>query len=244
MNALDAYQRAVRELLEGHAERRDVLERFAEVLADTVAVGGLIYVTGSGHGHMVAEEAFYRAGGLAAVHPLLVPGLMLHEGAVRSSALERLPGIAHEVVADAGIGAQDLLVVASNSGRNAYPIEAARSGRARGATVVALTSLTHVAQVSSRDPSGAKLPDVADLVVDTGVPYGDAAVAVGAEGLRVGPLSTIACVFALNAAIARATERLLARGAAPDVFASANTEGAEPLSPERLAYWRGRVRTL
>ncbi|MDZ7801858.1 MAG: SIS domain-containing protein [Trueperaceae bacterium] len=245
MNALDAYHTAVVERLDGALrERRDTLERFADCIADAVEAGGLLYLTGSGHAHMMAEEPFYRAGGLAAVHPVLVPALMLHEGAVRSTRLERLAGLARAALADLPLGERDVFVVASNSGRNAFPVEAAQAAREAGAFVVALTSVEHGRRVASRHPSGEKLSDVADLVVDTGAPYGDAAVPLGPGLPTVAPVSTVLGAFLLNAVTARATQLLFERGARPDVFASANLTDGEAMPAERLAAWRARVKPL
>lgn len=169
---------------------------------------------------------------------------MLHEGAVRSSRLERLPGLAREVMHDLDMSPRDVLIVASNSGRNAFPVVAALVGRERGTPVVALTSLPHGRQTSSRHPSGQRLMDVADIVLDTGVPYGDATVSLGASRPAVGPASTVVGAFLLDAAMARATQLLFERGVQPDAFASANLEGGEAMAPERLAYWRSRVEPL
>ena len=245
MNAIDAYYQAIHDLLREALDReRDRMEQVAELIARSVENGGLVYITGTGHAHMLAEEPFYRAGGLAAVHPVLLPSLMLHEGAVRSSRLERLPGLAREAMHDLELGPGDVLVVASNSGRNAFPVEAALVGRERGTPVVALTSVPHSSRTSSRHPSGEKLMDVADVVLDTGVPYGDATVQLGEGGPAVGPASTMSAAFMLNAVMARATQLLIERGAPADVYASANLEEGESMSPERLAYWRSRIRPL
>jgi uncharacterized phosphosugar-binding protein len=245
VSAIDAYRDAALNLVRAAADdRREALEAVASAIADVVSADGLVYLTGSGHAHMMAEEPFYRAGGLAAVHPILVPSLMLHEGAVRSTRLERLPGLAREVLADTALGPGDLLIVASNSGRNAYPVEAALVGRERGATVVALTSVPHGSRVTSRHPSGRALREIADLVLDTGAPYGDAAVPLGDARPTVGPVSTVVGAFLLNAAFARASELLFERGADPDLFASANLETGESLPAERLEAWRRRVKPL
>ncbi len=245
MNAIRAYRDVIVDLVNAAADdRHDTMERAATMIADVIEADGLVYVTGTGHAHMMAEEPFYRAGGLAAVHPILVPALMLHEGAVRSTQLERLPGLARAVLEDTSIGERDLLIVASNSGRNAFPVEAAIVARERGATVIGLTSLTHGARVSSRHPSGAMLHDVVDLVLDTGAPYGDASLSVGDDALAVGPVSTVLGAFIMNAVLARATQRLVERGVRPDVFASANLEGGTPMTDEQLARWRARVRPL
>ncbi len=245
MNAIDAYYDAIRRLLDAAYEReRDRLEQVAELVAGAVEGGGLVYVTGSGHAHLLAEEPFYRAGGLAAIHPILVPALMLHESATRSSRLERLADLAREVLADLPMGAGDVLIVASNSGRNAYPVEAALAARARHTPVVALTSVPHGSRTASRHPSGKRLLDLADVVLDTGVPYGDATVSLGDGRPSVAPASTVLGAFLLDAALARATQLLFDRGADPDVFVSANVDGGGPLSDERLAYWRERIPPL
>ena len=245
MNALDVYGRVARRLLDEAIDReRNALERTAGLAADAVAGGGLIYLTGTGHAHLMAEEVFYRAGGLAAVYPILVPPLMLHEGAVRSTRLERRPGLAREVMAELEMGPGDLLIVASNSGRNAFPVDAALLGSERGTPVVALTSLPHGQRVTSRHPSGRRLIDVADVILDTGAPYGDAVVALGEGRPAVAPVSTVLGAFLLNAVMARCTQLLFERGVEPDVFASANLEDGESLSNERMAYWRDRVRLL
>lgn len=245
MNAIHAYRDVIIDLVRAAADdRHDTMERAATMIADVIEADGLVYVTGTGHAHMMAEEPFYRAGGLAAVHPILVPALMLHEGAVRSTQLERLPGLARAVLEDTSIGERDLLIVASNSGRNAFPVEAAIVAGERGASVIGLTSLSHGSRVSSRHPSGAMLHDVVDLVLDTGAPYGDASLSVGDDALAVGPVSTVLGAFIMNAVLARATQRLIERGVRPDVFASANLEGGTPMTDEQLARWRARVRPL
>ena len=69
------------------------IEQVASVCADALEQGHMLYFFGTGHSHMIAEEPFYRAGGLAAVSPILKNFLMLHEGAAVSSTYERLTGL-------------------------------------------------------------------------------------------------------------------------------------------------------
>lgn len=243
MNAIDAYFSAVVSTLDHlQTTQRDALERAASWLAETLQADGLFYVTGSGHSHMIAEEVFYRAGGLAAVQPLLDPALMLHEGAVKSSAVERLEGFARTVMGRAGVGPDDLLLVASNSGRNAFPVEIALEAKGRGCRTVAVTSLAHSRRVDSRHSSGRRLFEVADLTLDTGVPYGDASVAIDGLAGRIGPLSSLAGVALVNAVVVRAVELCVGAGHSPDVFVSANLEGGD--QPLDLAAWRRRIRGL
>jgi len=221
------------------------IERAAHLVAQTLQRDGLIYVSGSGHSHMLAEELFYRAGGLAAVAPLLESSLMLHEGAVKSSGLERLEGYAALVLEDAGVGANDLLIVASNSGRNSYPIELALEAGRRGCSTVAVTSMATTSRVDSRHSSGEKLASVADVVLDNRVPYGDAVLDLPGMPSHVGPLSTIAGVTLLNAVVVRAVEMCVEAGHVPEVYQSANLqEGASESAGPDLDRWRARVRCL
>ncbi len=212
-------------------------------VADAVDQGGLVYVTGSGHSHMIAEEVFYRAGGVAAVQAILDPALMLHQGAQRSTVLERLEGYAEVVLEDYPIGPTDVLFVASNSGRNAFPIEAALFARGRGAKVIAITSRDHAAHVTSRHKSGKMLADVADLVIDNQAPYGDACLAIPNSDKRMGSTSTISGAFIINAVMAEAVADLSRRGIAVDIYRSANASGGAE-AEEIVKRWRSRIRGL
>ncbi|HZJ10833.1 MAG TPA: SIS domain-containing protein [Trueperaceae bacterium] len=246
---LDAAKALLTDLWESQSQG---IERAAAWIAETLQRDSLIFVAGSGHSHMLAEELFYRAGGLAAVVPLLESSLMLHDGAVKSSGVERLEGYAAVVIEDAGVGADDLLIIASNSGRNAYPVELALEARARGCRTIAVTSLATAERVESRHSSGGKLARVADLVLDNRVAYGDATIDVIGLPSRVGPLSTIAGVALLNAAVVRAIELCVEQGYLPDVFESANLQeaGGAAGRPDEVAAgldlfrWRRRVRRL
>ena len=243
MNSVDAYYAKIQITFEAILEtERDAIETAATWLSDTLQRDGLLFVTGTGHSHMIAEEVFYRAGGLAAVYPLLEPSLMLHEGAIKSSSVERLHGLATIALEDTGISSSDLLVVASNSGRNAFPIEAAVTAKERGCRTIALTSLAHSRAVTSRHGSGKRLFEITDLTIDNCVPYGDASVDIPGLSNMVGPLSTLASVFIINTIVVRAVELAVLAGITPDLFVSANVENQEDRVD--LAHWRERVRSL
>lgn len=226
------------------ATQRNVLATAQDWIAEALAQGGLVYVTGSGHSHMIAEEVFYRAGGAAAVQAILDPALMLHQGAQRSTVLERLEGYAEIVLEDYPIGPKDVLFVASNSGRNAFPIEAALFARDRGAKVIAITSADHAARVTSRHQSGKMLADVADLVIDNQAPYGDACLAIPDSDKRMGSTSTISGAFIVNALMAEAVATLSRRGIPVDVYRSANSSGEAKEMTDIIARWRPRIRGL
>ena len=242
MNAIDNYYQAAATTLSKLNTQRTVIETAARWLSETLQKDGLLYVTGTGHSHMLAEEVFYRAGGLAAVYPLLDASLMLHEGAIKSSSVERLTGVAEILLDDTDTGADDLLIVSSNSGRNAFPIEVVLEARKRGCKTVAITSLEHSNKVSSRHSSGKRLFEVADLIIDNGVPYGDASIEIQGLATRVGPVSSLAGVFIVNAIVVRAVEISIANNFMPEIFVSANVENSKQTLD--LKHWQKRVKRL
>jgi len=212
------------------------IDRAAAAMTAAVQRDGLVYIFGSGHSHMLAEEAHFRAGGLAATVPILSGATMLHEGASVGTALERLPGLMVAVMARYPLGPSDVLVVVSTSGVNAAPVEAADIGRARGATVIAITSAAYSAAAAQ---GRRRIADIADIVLDTDAPAGDASVSVAGD-LRAGPVSTVLGAALLNATLAETARRLAAAGGAPPVYISANMPGAADHNAELVTRYRPR----
>jgi uncharacterized phosphosugar-binding protein len=244
-----AIRHAYRDILVGIMDRLLATEGAAmdaarDAIAEALVTDRVIHVAGSGHSHMLAEEVFYRAGGIAAAQAILDEDLMLHRGAERSTLLEREAGHAARVLARYDIAAGDVVIVASNSGRNAYPVELALLARERGATVIALTSMEHARRVSSRHPSGKRLFEVADIVLDNGGSYGDGALEVPGIADRMGPTSSVIGIWLLNGLIAEAAAEAAARGAEVDVYRSANAEQDGGAMAAILDRWRGRIRGL
>jgi uncharacterized phosphosugar-binding protein len=197
----------------------------------------LVYLFGTGHSHLLAEEVHYRAGGLALTVPILEPSLMLHEGSVQSTSLERMSGKAAGVLARYPIGKGDVLVVISNSGVNAAPVEAATIGKERGATVIALTSETYSREAAKGRP---RIADIADIVLDNGAPSGDAVVALDGTALRVGPVTTSIGAALLHAVMAEVAGRLAASGGELPVYLSANMPGAADVNAALIARYKSR----
>jgi uncharacterized phosphosugar-binding protein len=242
MALLDDYRDAIVQVLDRITRQRAPLAQAAAWVADSWARDGLVYVVGSGHSHMIAEEVFYRAGGAAPVQAILHPPLMLHESATGSSALEREEGYAAKVLRDFPIGGLDVVFVVSNSGRNAFPIEAALHAQQAGARVVALTSLATATRSPSRHGSGKRLHEIADLAIDNQVPHGDAVLHLRNRQVEMAPASTIAGTFIINAIMAEAVDLLAGRGIAVDVYQSANVDGSN--AETVVARWRSRIRGL
>ncbi len=226
------------------ATQRGALAQAQDGGAEAVARGGLVYGIGSGHSHMITEEVFYRAGGVAAVQATLDPALMLHQGAQRSTVIERLEGYAEIVLDDYPIGPNEVLFVVSNSGRNAFPIEAALFARDKGAKVIAITSADHAARVTSRHQSGKMLADVADLVIDNQAPYGDACLSIPHSDKRMGSTSTISGAFIVNAVMGGSVCNRSKRGISVDVYRSANSSGEAKEMSDIIDRWRPRIRGL
>ncbi len=222
------YLAAAQDLIERLVEREwSNIAEGADLVADSLEHGGTIHAFGSGHSHILAEELFYRAGGLVRVRPILFEGLMLHASARLSTSLERMQGLAAALLDDHPIAAGDVLIVASNSGRSAVASELAGAARRGGASVIALTSMRHATSADARASDVPRLHDVADVVIDNGGSVGDAAVEIRGLDRKVAPTSTVVGAAILNAMIAEAVERLLARGVVPDVYTSSNVEGGD-----------------
>ena len=224
--------------------QKEALDAARAAVVSAIANDRLIYISGSGHSHMLAEEVFYRAGGLAPVQAILEPDLMLHKGARRSTRCEREEGRAAKALEPYEIGPGDVVIIASNSGRNAYPIELALAARARGATTIALTSLAHAKAVTSRHGSGKRLFEIADIVIDNcGVP-GDASMPIPGHSASMGPTSTMTGVFILNAIMAEAVAELAEAGTMADVYVSANSASDPADIPDVAERWHNRIRGL
>lgn len=192
-------------------------------IADSFSKDGLLFIFGSGHSHIFAEEAFYRAGGSARICPILKPPFMLHEGAVNSTRLERESGHAKEILSgyefDAG---KDVMMVVSNSGKNSVPLEVAREAKDRGLLIIAITSLEY----SALAKPGKSLADIADVVIDNHCPPGDAMVSIRPDLPKVGPGSSVIGLALLNAIIVDALARLAEAGVDPQIYRSAGIDGA------------------
>lgn len=222
---------------------RDAMDRGARLLADRFSAGGLLYIFGSGHSHMFAEEAFYRAGGPIQVVPILHPPYMLHEGAVRSTELEREDGHGAEILSAYDLEPEaDVLLVVSNSGANALPLEIARLGLDAGVPLLAITS---VAYSQSIDRAGPRLCDLADITIDNHCPPGDALVGLaGGGGLRAGPGSSVVGLALLNRLLVSASDLIAAGGGHPAVLHSANLPGAIEHNLALVDRYRDRIPNL
>jgi uncharacterized phosphosugar-binding protein len=236
------YGRFVRDHLEGvEAQNRSTLDRVAARMFDVVRGDHLIYTAGTGHSLALVLETFYRAGGLACVQPVYHASLLPLHGALESTHCEKTAGLGDLLVSHFVPTEHDLALVCSHSGANAVPVEMAEAFRARGTPVVAVVSLTHLHAAPA--PSGSTLAGVADDVLDTMVPYGDAAFPAG-EGLATAALSSITGIFLWNLLLTRLAELAASAGERLPMWVSSNVEGGRARNQELLARYQRRVPSL
>lgn len=228
-DAVDEILRRVRDA------NREAIPAAASVLADTIAADGIVHAFGSGHSQLLAIELAGRAGGLAAIQVILDPG---------QGKAETIEGYAATVLRDYELEPRDCLVVISNSGRNASPIEMAMLAHERGLKVIGVTAADFSRSVSSRHSSGNRLLDVSDIVLDTCGAAGDAAVHIDGAPSDAGPTSTVVGATLLNAVVVEAIAELVLRGVEPPVLVSQNTDNFKEHNEAVRRRYRGRIRSV
>ncbi|MGW3134689.1 SIS domain-containing protein [Streptomyces sp. NPDC001139] len=205
------------------------------LLADTVAAGGRLFAFGAGHSSLPAQDVVYRAGGLALMNLLVVPGVVGVDvmPATLGSALERVDGLASAVLDTSPLRAGDALVIISLSGRNALPVEMAMNARALGVQVIGVTSVAYATETRSRHSSGTYLKDHCDVVLDSMIAIGDATLALDTVPAPFAPASTVVTSAIMQAVMATAAGSLADRGIEPPLLRSGNVDGGHE--------WNGRV---
>ena len=238
--AFDHYLRAINELqtrvVEGQRAR---LIQVAEKMAETTQRDQRIFLFGTGHSHLLAEEGFYRAGGLANVVPILSEHFMLHSLPELGSRLERTPGLAELILDRYTPIAGEMLFVFSNSGVNRLPVELALRGRERGMFVVSISSLVYAHQAPLSD-LGVRLDQAVDLALDNGGIPGDALLELPDFPWRVAPSSTVIGATLWNCLVAETARLLLTSDIQPPIFVSINVQGAAEHNRALLGKWRPR----
>ncbi|MCJ1909879.1 SIS domain-containing protein [Planococcus ruber] len=230
------------ELVEKNESER--MKQAAQKVADVIQAGGIIQLFGCGHSHILTEEVFYRAGGLVPIKPIFVEPLMLHEGAVRSSQLERKNGFANTFLEDQDFRPEDLVFVLSTSGRNPVPVDVAEAARKKGAFVIGVTSKEYSQSQTSRHVSGNYLFDSVDLVIDNYSVVGDAVLNYDKVKVPFGPTSTVVGAVILNAIFADAIQRMADSGFEPPIFLSGNVDGADRHNQLLIDRYRERIELL
>ncbi|TWU42368.1 sugar isomerase domain-containing protein [Novipirellula artificiosorum] len=209
------------------------ISQAADWFAETILAGRMVHAFGSGHSRILIEELWPRYGSFPGFNPIVELSLTFHNlvvganGQRQAMFLENVPGLAERILRNFDLSTQDTALVCSSSGCNVVPIEMAEQFKRRGVRVVAVVSQSHSDASATKHAGGLKLADVADLVLDTGAPAGDAMVHVDNLDTPVAPGSTIGGCLLINCMKAEVAARLSAAGQPPKVLSAGCTVGAE-----------------
>ncbi len=233
MGATAAYINRAREIVDTVSAQEAAIQQAADWFGKSILAGRMVHLFGSGHSRIMVEEMWPRYGSFPGFNPIVELSLTFHNGVVGANGqrqamfLENTIGLADRILRNYTVTEQDTALVVSSSGCNVVPIEMAQGFQQRGVKVVALVSKQHADVSSSRHPSGKKLQDCADLVLDTGAPAGDAMVKIDGLDTPVSPGSTVGGCLVINAIKAEVAERLVAGGKPPKVLTASALVGAE-----------------
>lgn len=233
---MSEYLHKIVEVLERiEREEGEKLAQTSRLVADTIKNDGLIFVFGCGHSHLPGLDTFYRAGGLANVSAMLDTDLMLHNGAAKSSRMEKMSGIASEVFRRYVPTEKDMIFIFSASGKNQVPVEMGDVAKAAKVKSVGVSSSSYFGR-------GGRLHEHVDIWLDCKVPYGDACIQVGEA--TMGGLSTAAACFILNTCLIEGAKLALKEGVKLPVYLSGNVDGGREHNVVLENMYLGRVKHL
>lgn len=228
----EQYWQACQRIIDCIRDQYDTICRAADWFAEAIRCDRVVHVFGTGHSRIMVEELWPRYGSFPGFHPIVELSLTFHNVVVGANGqrqamfLENCSGLAERILRNFAICPQDAALLISSSGCSVVTIEMGELFRKSGIRVVAIVSLAHAQATTSRHPRGIKLMDVADLVLDTGAPPGDAVVRLPGVDMPISPASTIGGCLLVNAIKAEVAARLAATGSLPPVLTAANLVGA------------------
>jgi uncharacterized phosphosugar-binding protein len=223
-------------------EQRAALDRSAGLCTQAIAGEGLVHLFGCGHSRMMCEEMTPRQGCYVGWHTIVELGLTFHNlivganGLRQSLHLEKTLGYAEQILRNFAFGPKDVLIVISTSGIREVIIEMAEGAKQRGLSVIALLSKAHCVAAKPAHPSGKKLMDVADVVLDNGAPLGDSLLAIEGCKNMTGPFSTLGGALVMNMLRCEVAQRLMDRGIEPVFLPSHQFVGSRSVE-EQLEYF-------
>jgi uncharacterized phosphosugar-binding protein len=240
------YFAAVQALMQRVATTQlDGIGRAADLIATALRAGGILQAFGTGHSEGVAMDFAGRAGGLVPTNRILLRDLVVFGGAapeiLHNEKLERDPKIAERLYELAAPRPEDVFVVASQAGINGVVVEMALLVKQRGHHLIAITSVEHTARVAPRHPSGKRLAEVADVVLDNGAPYGDALLSLSSGG-AVCPVSSVTNALLAQLLVAEVVRRIEAAGEVAPIYRSANVPGGDEHNTTLESRYAGRIR--
>ena len=233
MSLTQTYLQKSRELIEIVSAQEDNIAKAADLFAETILADRMVHVFGSGHSRMMTEEMWPRYGSFPGFNPIVELSLSFHNlvvgcnGQRQAMFLENTSGLAEQILRNFELSEKDTALVISSSGCNRVPIEMAELFQKQGIKVVALVSKLHSDASKTKDTRGKKLSDFADLILDTGVPVGDAMIDIQGLDTPVSPGSTLGGCLVVNSIKAEVAQRLTDAGQPPKVLTAGAVIGAE-----------------
>lgn len=226
-------------------EQMKNIKKAAAIMADSIARDGVVHIYGPGHSKSFALELSHRAGGLVPMNSILLDDLVfsgcMTPGDLKKPMTERKAKNGLELWKLHNIWPQDALIICSNSGINGSVIEIALNCKRKEMPLIAVTSLAHSTVSKSRHPSGIRLFEVADVVIDNCCPYGDALLSTPHIPVKICGGSSIAGMFIAQALNAETMQLLIEAGYTPPVYLSQNIEGADERNEELRKKYTGRI---
>ena len=225
MNKAAAYVENVRNIIdEVLLTQLDSIESASRELSLALQQGRRIFLFGTGHSHMLAEEMFFRAGGLVKVQPIFEEALMLHTSASKSAELQQLSGYANIIFDHYSMKKGDVLIVFSYSGQSGVCIDMAKLANEKGLILIAITNAKKARLGASYHSSGKNLYEYADIIIENVGSVSDASIKIDGVNVPVAPTSTVIGSMIVNAVVARTVEMLAQKGIVPEVFAGGDGE--------------------
>ncbi|MGN6326245.1 sugar isomerase domain-containing protein [Pseudolysinimonas sp.] len=241
----DDFRREAESRIAALTEEADAgaLDAAIDILVESLENGGVLQAFGTGHSEAFAMEIAGRAGGLIPTNRIALRDVVLRGSRtvdmLGGSDLERDPSVVDELFAVSTIGPHDVFLIASNSGVNGSIVGMALKAKETGHKLIAVTSLEHTAAVEPKHPSGKRLRDIADVVIDNRAPYGDATLELG--DTKIGAISSITAAFIAQLLTIGVTERMIAAGSTPPVYLSANIPGGDDHNKALEDLYRDRI---
>lgn len=234
------YSKVIKTLEEIKNTQGEKIMAAADMVAETIKNDGIIYIFGCGHSHLIGLDCFYRAGGLVNVSAMLDTDLMLHNGAAKSSKMEKMSGIAESVFERYCLTEKDTLIVVSTSGKNAVPCEMAKVAAKNGIKNISVVSSAYFEDKTE----GEKLYEISDIYIDNCVPHGDAVMDITGTEVKMGSVSTAASSFILQAVLLEAAENAAKSGKKVPIYMSGNIEGGADYNKSLIKEYMPRIKHL
>ncbi|MBD8522185.1 sugar isomerase domain-containing protein [Lysinibacillus fusiformis] len=238
---MDAYFSEIEKLIQIVKEQESAcIKEAAQIIVQRLQKGGIIQLFGCGHSQLLAQEAFYRAGGLVPVRPIFIEPLALHAGAMASSINEKDPAIIEQHKEQFDFRENDICIVISTSGRNSAPIDAALLAKNANVYVLSLQSLDYREQ-ATRHHCGLRLEEVVDLVINTHIPIGDGVLHAHAQNMQYAPASTVIGSLLLNALFSEVIEEIAKTSTELPIFVSNNVDSDWSHNEIMIANYQDRI---